>query len=321
MARMPRGEPRSVPDGVEDHYDAAMRRRRLKNEGAEVTSAWPSVSSYLTSFPFSEGRFDFLKETSRADPTVTIGRQTYREVDNGRASVLIPVDDPLTSPSVLAERRRAVQRALFMADHPLGSVAYDVATLANASSGTRDGALLIGGLADAATMGAAFGGPQVSARTAPPKRQPDPPAMTRKSIRLRDLNGQGQAQGVNATITEPMLGSGTKAYWRRRPPGWKGNGNTYKESRGHLLARELGGSGKDMRNLVTITQNKANLPYMSSFEGEVARRIREGEVMEYSATPLYCEGVLPPSSILLQAYGSRGAPIARIAQNPAGRRK
>jgi hypothetical protein len=58
---------------------------------------------------------------------------------------------------------------------------------------------------------------------------------------------------------------------------------------------------------------------MREFERTVAQRVRDGEVIEYSATPLYSDGVLPPRSILLTAIGSRGAPIARLIQNPAGR--
>jgi hypothetical protein len=47
-----------------------------------------------------------------------------------------------------------------------------------------------------------------------------------------------------------------------------------------------------------------------------------GEVVELlSGTTLHDDGMLPPSAILLTAHGSRGAPIARVILNPAGRRK
>ena len=48
---------------------------------------------------------------------------------------------------------------------------------------------------------------------------------------------------------------------------------------------------------------------------------RTGEVVEYSATSLYDRGVLPPSRILLTAFGSRSGPSARIVENPAGKRR
>lgn len=154
---------------------------------------------------------------------------------------------------------------------------------------------------------------------APQRAQAAPPSTQRPSIRLRGLNEKGQAQGVTSTITTPMLGTGSKAHWRRRPPGWQGNGSVYNEARAHLQGADLGGSGRDLRNLVTLTRNPANSPYMREFERTVAQRVRDGEVIEYSATPLYSDGVLPPRSILLTAIGSRGAPIARLIQNPAGR--
>lgn len=56
---------------------------------------------------------------------------------------------------------------------------------------------------------------------------------------------------------------------------------------------------------------------MRDFENGVARRVKAGEVVEYSATPLYSPGVLPPSSVLVTALGSRGAPSARLIHNPA----
>lgn len=126
---------------------------------------------------------------------------------------------------------------------------------------------------------------------------------------------------MNATLTAPMLGSGTGANRRRIPPGWQGDGRVHNEARAHLLGNQLGGSGSDMRNLVTMTHNGANTPQMRDFENGVARRVRAGEVVEYSATPLYNSGTLPPSAVLLTTQGSRSAPSARIILNPAGRRR
>lgn len=78
--------------------------------------------------------------------------------------------------------------------------------------------------------------------------------------------------------------------------------------------------GQDRRNAVTMT-DRANSLEMRTFEERVKGRVKAGEVIEYSVTPLYNEGVLPPASVLLTATGSRGAPIARLVNNPAGRRK
>jgi hypothetical protein len=315
---MPRGEPRSVPDQAGERYDEMMRQERLKRQRAEGVVAKPAPSPFAGPIsPFAS--LDAVRQAPRPEPLVTIGGQTYRGVDNGRANVLVPLDDPLVSPAERAEQRRGIERAFFMADHPLGSGAYDVATLANASPGARDGALVAGGVADAAMMGAAPRGAPVRGRPTVPRRPPDPPALGRPGIRPRELNADGDPTGVNATLTTPMLGAGTRANWRLTPPGWQGNGRKYNEARAHLLAKDLGGSGSDMRNIVTMTHNGANTPQMRDFEREVARRVRSGEVVEYSATPLYNRGGLPPSAILLTAPGSRDVPSPRMIQNPAGR--
>ena len=178
---------------------------------------------------------------------------------------------------------------------------------------------MAGGFADMAMLGVAPFGAQRARQMTPPRSEPDPEGFQRPNIRYGNLNGIGQASGVTATLTEPMLGTGTKANWRRTPPGWQGNGREYNEARGHLLAKRLGGSGGDVRNLVTLTHRGANTPQMQGFENNVARRVAGGEVVEYSATPMYDNGALPPSSVLVTAYGSRGMPSARFIPNPAGR--
>src|SRR3954453_21627839 len=105
-----------------------------------------------------------------------------------------------------------------------------------------------------------------------------------------------------------MLGTGKVASRRLAPPGWQGNGNLYNEARGHLLAKSLGGAGGlDGRNFVTLTHRGANSPQMSNFEQGVARSVRAGKVVEYAAKPLYDDGVLPPSAILLTAHAAGGA--------------
>lgn len=321
MGQMPRGEPRSVPDPAGEQYDEMIRQERLKGQHAEAAAARPPLS--LGAAPFSpfEHRLDFRHQAPRLNPAVAIGGQRYREIDNGRANVLVPIDDPRVSPAELAERRRAIERAFFMAANPLGGAAYGLATLANLSPQARDGALIAGGLADAAMLGVAPRGAPVRGAPVSPRVEPGPPTWQRPNARYSEPNAKGQATGITATLTAPKLGSGTRANRRLTPPGWQGNGKVHNEARAHLHGRELGGSGSDKRNIVTMTHNGANTPQMSGFEREVARRVRAGEVVEYSATPLYNEGVLPPSAILVTAHGSRGAPTARIIHNPAGRRR
>lgn len=303
MAQMPRGEPRSVPDQGAQSYAAMLEREQLKRELAESALFAPLADS-----------LDFLRRAPRPNPTVTIGGRAYREVDDGSANVLVPVDNSPFSPAERAEQRRAIGRASFIADHPFAGVAYGLAALAGASPTSRDKALVGGGLADAALLGVAARGAPVRG-VPPPRLDPAPKPKLRDPVRYGELNASRQATGVTATVIADMLGTGKRA--RGTPPGWQGHGLRYNEARAHLFGRQLGGSGKSP-NVVTMTHHGANTPQMRGFENAVARRVRAGEVVEYFARPLYGPGALPPSAVLLAAYGSRGAPVARIIQNPAG---
>lgn len=320
MAQMPRGAPRSVPDPAGEDYDAMIRREQRKRERAESAAARSPLSFDTTPFAPSD-RLDAIRRAPRSDSTVMVGGRTYREIDNGRANVLVPVIDSLHSPAERAEQRRNIERAFFMANNPLAGGAYGIASLANASTQAREIALMAGGALDAAMLGAAPRGVPIRSPQTAPRNQPLPPTFQRLPIRYADLNSEGQATGVTATLTAPLLGTGSKAYWRLKPPGWQGDGRTFKEDRGHLLGSQLGGTGQDMRNLVTQTHKPANTPHMSTFEDGIARRVRAGEVVEYAAKPLYQPGGLPPSTIVLTAHGSRGAPVGLVVENPAGRRR
>lgn len=309
MAEMPRGGSRSVSD--------------QRGERVQRHSVWPDTRrspSALVSqafLPFEA--LDALRRAPRLSPTMTIGDQTYREVDNGRAGVLVPAEDALYTPAELAALRQGFERASYQAGHTFGTVASGAATLAGAPQPVRDGLLLAGGLADDTISGVASRRSPGRRPTTTPGGQVAPPTLARPNIRYRERNTKGQATGVTATVTAPMIGAGTRA--RRNPPGWQGDGRRHNEARAHLLAELLGGSGTDLRNLVTLTHVGANTPQMRGFEVEAAHRARAGEVLEYTSTPLYNEGVLAPSAILLTTQGSREAPTARIIQNPAGRRR
>jgi DNA/RNA non-specific endonuclease len=248
--------------------------------------------------------------------TMKVGDQWYRSMDNGHAIVLAPIDDPRFSPAEHAQQREAVRRAIFDANHTLGGVAAGLATLVGASPGARDIARGVGAAVDAALM---LGTGARPPRLGEAKPQLAPPTQERPSIRYGQTNSMGQATGVNATIVAPMLGTGSKANRRNQPPGWSGNGNKYNESRGHLLANNLGGAGNRKENIVTLTQTPSNSPDMRTFEHSVARRVKNGEVVEYFATPLYGDAPAP-GAVLLTAHGAIGGSTAKVIGNPAGRR-
>lgn len=312
MAPAPGGTSRSVRNSTDELYNRLLGPQ----ESADGKAPNPLVAAASAVLPTMGKRRSYLDLKPAPSDTVTIGGKTYRVVDNGRANVLVPADDPQVSPALREAQRQAVSRVMFMADHPLGGAAYGIAGLANASQGTRDAALVAGGVADVALLGAGARGAAAQLKPLPPRTQVLPPMVTRPSSRLGALNAKGQATGVSATLTRSTIGGGTKANRKLEPPDWESDSGL---SRGHLLARQLGGTGKDMRNLVTIKQNPTNDPQMRRFEDEMKRRVLAGEVIDYFVKPLYSDAALRPAAIVMTALGSRGEPKGVVIQNPPGR--
>jgi hypothetical protein len=133
-----------------------------------------------------------------------------------------------------------------------------------------------------------------------------------------DLDALGRPTGVNATLTPDMIGTGTPANPKIIPPGWSGNGTVFNEARGHLLGAQLGGSGDIPENLVTLTQNPANSPVMRDIETSVRQAVDNGQVVNYSSTPIYDGSRLVPQGITIQAEGSEGFDLGVTVLNPAG---
>ncbi len=253
--------------------------------------------------------------------TITRGGQTYREIDNGIANVLVPTLDPSASRLDIAENRAAIERARYMADNPLAGAAYGFATLAGVPPRQRNTAMVIGGIADA-IIGSRVPRTVPVKRPSPPKQgQAAGPGLQRPNYRPSELNAMGQATRVEATAIASMLGTGSKAKQKIRPPDFVSGLAPYFHARGHLFPRELGDPGDDPRNIVTLSQRPTNDPHMSSFDKIVARKVRSGEVIEYSSTPIYTPGVGAPGAILMTASGSGGTRMAKVVVNPAGRRR
>jgi hypothetical protein len=315
MAPAPRGTSRSVRNSTDELYNRLLGPQ----ESADGKAPNPLVAAASAVLPTMGKRCSYLDLKPAPNDTVTIGGKTYRVVDNGRANVLVPADDPQVSPAMREAQRQAVSRVMFMADHPLGGAAYGIASLANAPQGARDAALVAGGLADVALIGAGARSAAAQVKPAPPRRQVVPPMFTRPSSRLSKLNAKGQATGMSATLTRSTIVGGTEANRTLKPPGWQGDGITYNESRGHLRANQLGGSGDDPRNIVTITQTPTNVSQMRKFENEMKRRVMSGEVIDYFVKPLYTEAALAPFAFLMTAFGSRSEPKGVVLENPAGK--
>lgn len=122
----------------------------------------------------------------------------------------------------------------------------------------------------------------------------------RATVTLGELDSLGRATGAAGTLTPEMLGTGSAASASLRPPGFV-SGEGF--ARGHLWGRQLGGPGNDPKNLVTLYQNPANHPVMSGYEAEIARALKVGQSVEFSATPVYVPGQVIPRAITIEAQG------------------
>lgn len=134
----------------------------------------------------------------------------------------------------------------------------------------------------------------------------------------------GQRSGIAATITPAMVTAasrdqlGSEPDESIRPPGFE-QLPSRNRSRGHLLGRQLGGSGEVASNLAALYQTRANSPVMRDYETMVADAVRDGETVRYQVRPLYASpsdrGA--PRAVRLQAVGDRGFRLdVEIANTP-----
>lgn len=107
------------------------------------------------------------------------------------------------------------------------------------------------------------------------------------SVEYYSLDSLGRAVGAVAVITPDMIGTGSKASWHIHPTGF--GGALAGHERGHLIAKELGGSGKDRRNLATMTEG-ANDPGMRYWEQMARNLVEEGNIVRYEVKAIYYGG-------------------------------
>lgn len=115
------------------------------------------------------------------------------------------------------------------------------------------------------------------------------------SITYRPLDSLGRPTGTVAVVTKGMINTGTKA--TVTPPGYQSElGATH--HKGHLIAKELGGSGADSRNVATMQSHVNNAGSrnslinggtlgMRSFERQVRHMVESGEIVALEVTPSY----------------------------------
>src|SRR5262245_16767364 len=124
------------------------------------------------------------------------------------------------------------------------------------------------------------------------------------------IRANEQRTGIRVILTKDMVGKnseGTDANQSIRPPGFAGGDQNH--ARGHLLGKQLGGSGDDKRNLVTTVHIGCNTPFMSKFEGEVRKAVESGQNVAYQVVPIYEAGNDIPIGITMQAKGDGKPPF------------
>jgi DNA/RNA non-specific endonuclease len=102
------------------------------------------------------------------------------------------------------------------------------------------------------------------------------------------------------------------------PPGFYDLGTN--RSRGHLIGRQLGGSGDVEANLVAQFQSRSNSPVMSNCEGNIADYLRDGNAggddVYYRAEPMYDLSVQAhPTSIWLYAEDDGNVLVDMMIEN------
>jgi DNA-entry nuclease len=134
----------------------------------------------------------------------------------------------------------------------------------------------------------------------------------------------GQRSGITATITPAMVRAaadhklGSEPDESIRPPGF-GQLPSRNRSRGHLLGRQLGGSGEVASNLVALYQSRANSPVMRDYETMVADAVERGETVSYQVRPLYdsASDSGAPRAVRIRAVGNHGFRLeVEIANTP-----
>ena len=296
---MARGGSRSVLEGTGDPNGEMFRDGRV----GRAFQAF--ATDYFSPFQKPPGPLPRIK------PQASSARYVSQGIDPR---------NPPRSPAQFAQLRRDVGRTLFLTSSPLAGLAYGIASLTNASPAARDAALALGGLFDAATIGAAPRGAPMRGRPIAPQATPVAPPFDLPPIRYRELTSSGDAQGINAILVAPLVPTRKRVPRGLRPTGLQPPETKFWDARGHLAGDQFGGSRDDPRNFMALTQTPANSPWMRDFENLVAQRVRNGEVVDYSVTPFGLEG-FPPEWILMTASSLGRDPAARLVANPARPRR
>ena len=119
-------------------------------------------------------------------------------------------------------------------------------------------------------------------------------------IKYGELDSLGRPTTAEALITPDMVGTGTGASQDIRPPGFISGLDPHNHSRGHLIGKQMGGTGEDLKNLVTLYQNPVNTPFMTKYENMVRKAADEGDKIRYRVAPVYEGDIGMPIAIHME---------------------
>jgi hypothetical protein len=133
------------------------------------------------------------------------------------------------------------------------------------------------------------------------------------------LDSEHRPTGFDAVLSPPLT-AGADADRRIRPPGFESG--DLNEARLHLLGNQLGGSGRDERNLFWGEHVPTNTPHMSTIEAKVRAAVDGGQTVRYRGRLKYRDWDYPgPEQISLFATGSGGFMLDEVIINPCGLRR
>lgn len=127
-------------------------------------------------------------------------------------------------------------------------------------------------------------------------------------IHYESLDQFDRPQGAWALLKKAMINLGTSANSDIRPIGFVTGKAPYYHSRGHLIGRQLGGSGDEIKNLATLYQNPVNTPYMTTYENQVRAAMENNETLFYQVKLEYKDdSTLMPTSLTMAGKSLTGS--------------
>ncbi|MFF5055893.1 DUF6531 domain-containing protein [Micromonospora sp. NPDC000663] len=126
--------------------------------------------------------------------------------------------------------------------------------------------------------------------------------------------GAAYAEVSPQTLIDAAAGRiGSEAGRSMRPAGFLGGGSGH--SRGHLIGRQFGGDGRDIRNLVTQSATQNNGP-IADVENRIAQHVSSSQNSVFmSVTPVYENGGVVPSHVIIEAVDDFGWSVYEKVRN------